>query len=122
MFELLRNRNLLAFQLLRNIGENKNYAFYKRLHVNTSATYPSLLVSVEDYFGICFMVFLPKWLHANTAVIFNAPFNAPKNIFLFNAPKNISENIHKQPKRLLSSSFIRCAHRLIRAEVITKVI
>ena len=36
--------------------------------------YPSLSVhSVENYFHIYFIVLLPKWLHANTAVIFNAP-------------------------------------------------
>ena len=40
--------------------------------VNTAAN-PSLAVSVENYFRICFLVLLPKWLHANTAVIVNAP-------------------------------------------------
>ena len=34
--------------------------------------YPSVH-SVENYFHIYFIVLLPKWLHANTSAIFNAP-------------------------------------------------
>ena len=41
--------------------------------VNTAATYPSLAVSVEIIFASVFTMLLPKWLHAYTAVIFNAP-------------------------------------------------